>query len=294
MFSYYLFFRDVDGDFSIKLDENYYYNSRNSLIDKSKLEISFMNETNLSLLILTSIYYILFFLNNSILKLVLFFSSFLILLILASRTAVITLIIILLINYYDKIRRNKFLTLLSGFFVITIFISTINVFEIPYISTFFNRTFEKSFGSDIVYGGLEGRFSYYITAYENSQYLFNINGYKFLLNKYDFSAHNEILGHTSAVGLVPAILYFITLFLIIKNSIRNIKFTHNNQMQKIITSMIVSYIIIGLTENIYIANLIWVYLFLFTLGYTSIINNEHGKQANCSTKKTRNLQFHPK
>lgn len=269
LYSCSLFFRDVGGNFSIDLDVNYYYNSRNRLIDKSSLIASFTNETNLSLIVLTSIYYVLFFFNKRIPKLVILFTLLSVLLILASRAGVVTLCIILLINYYDKIRKNKLFSFLSGAFLFITFINIISVFEIPYISTFFTRTLEKSFGTDNQFHGLEGRFLYYANAYQNSQY-FNINGYKFLLNKYHFSSHNEILGHTSAVGIIPAFSYFIILFLLIKKCFINIKFTGNNIMKKIVISMLISYVIVGFTENIYIANIMWIYLFLFTLGYSSI------------------------
>ena len=56
IFSFYLFFKDINGNFYLTLDQNYYYNSRNNFIIKSDLDTSFMNETNLSYLVLTGFF----------------------------------------------------------------------------------------------------------------------------------------------------------------------------------------------------------------------------------------------
>ena len=55
VYCFILFFRDTQGEFSINLFQNYYYGSRNKLFYKSEIEGYFINETNLSLLILTSL-----------------------------------------------------------------------------------------------------------------------------------------------------------------------------------------------------------------------------------------------
>jgi len=201
-----LFFRAPDGKTSFNLINNYYYNSRNNLLIKSELDLVFMNETNLSLLVLTSIILVIIFLKSRWFKIPLTGLLIGILLILASRTAVITLVVVLtvfLFKFVNKKTRKKALILTT--LLLSVILSTISVEDIPFINTIVKRTLDRSFGSQATAYGLGERFIHYANAYQNSQELFNIKGYKYLLNKYNFSSHNEILGHSSATGILPSI-----------------------------------------------------------------------------------------
>jgi O-antigen ligase len=271
-FSLYTFFKDTSGGFSLDLNQNYYYNSRNSLIIKRDLVFVFMNETNLSLLILTCVFFSFVLFEKQYLKL--FFSLFFIsiLLILASRTAISGLIIILLFNYWKfNSLKSKFFKFIFFSILSFILVANVNVFEIPYISTFVNRLVELSFSNDSEAYGLDGRFIHYAHAIENTSF-FDVKGYKNLLNTYEFSSHNEVLGHSSAVGVLLTISFFVILFSVIKKAYKNLAVKQNKTLYSLLSYMIISYIFIGLTENIFLTNTIWFYLFMYTIGVSTIKN----------------------
>lgn len=71
-FSIFTFFKDVLGNFSLNLDNNYYYNSRNKLVIKRDLTYTFLNETNLSLLVVTCIFFANILIRRIYLKLIYF------------------------------------------------------------------------------------------------------------------------------------------------------------------------------------------------------------------------------
>lgn len=265
-----LFFTDFNGNPSFNLTQNYYYNSRNNLLIKSELDISFMNETNLSLLVLTSVFLVSFVMRSKLMKFVFSLLLIFILLILSSRTAVATLMVVILIHFVKfQSVKSKFFIVLFGVLTLLITISTIDIFEIPYISTFFKRTLYKSFGSSTSAYGLDSRFIYFLNAIENSQDLFDIKGYKNLLNTYEMSSHNEVLGHSSATGILPTIVYFIFIITLIKDRLKKLEISKNMLFYKILIALVISYFMVGLTENIFITNVIWIYFFLFTIGITT-------------------------
>jgi hypothetical protein len=271
-FSLYIFFKDISGGFSLDLNQNYYYNSRNSLLIKRDLVFVFMNETNLSLLILTCVYFSFVLFEKKYMKL--FFSLFFIsiLLILASRTVISVLIIILLFNYWKfNSLKSKFFKFIFFSILLVIVLTNINVFEIPYLSTFINRLVKLSFSNDSEAYGLDGRFIHYIHAIENTSF-FDVKGYKNLLYTYEFSSHNEVLGHSSAVGVLPTISFFMILFSLIKKAYKNLAVKQNKTLYSLLSYMLISYIFIGLTENIFLTNSIWFYLFMYTIGVSTIKN----------------------
>jgi len=270
-FSLFTFLKDSTGAFSLSLNDNYYYNSRNSLLIKAKLEYIFLNETNLSLLVLTCIFLANILIKRVYLKLGYFVVFGSILLILSSRTAISTLILILLFNFwkYDSLKSKFFKFVFFGI-SIGILIINVNFFEIPYLSTFFNRLVERSFSnsSSTAYG-LGERFVHYINAANNSG-IFDVKGYKYLLNTFEFSSHNEILGHTSAVGILPAILFFFILFSIIRRAYNNLDRYRTLTLYKAVSCMLICYLVIGVTENLFISNTVWFYLFMLILGISSV------------------------
>ena len=271
IYSLYNFFKDTNGFFNLNLDDNYYYLSRSKLVIKSTLDYEFMNETNFSLIILTSIILGFYAVKNLYFKAFTLTLLFLILLILASRTAVVCLFMIA-VFYIWKFKSSKFI--LYAFLPISIIsillIINIDLLEIPYVSTFFKRILNES---SISASSVDDRFSHFFIAIENSDSLFNIKGYKFLLNKFNFSSHNEILGHTSAVGIIPALFYFGILTSIIQNGIKNLKKTNNIFLYKILISLTICYFAIGITENLFISNVLWIYLYFFVIGITNLKNN---------------------
>jgi O-antigen ligase len=127
----------------------------------------------------------------------------------------------------------------------------------------------ESFDSSVSAYGLDSRFLYWGYAIEQSQSLFDIKGYKNLLYRYEFSSHNEFLGHTSATGILPAIAYFTLLFILFRNRLNRLKKVDNLLLYKLVLAMVISYLIVGLTENIYISNTMWMYLFLFVIGLST-------------------------
>ena len=271
-FSLYTFFKDTSGGFSLDLNQNYYYNSRNALIIERDLDFVFVNATNLSLLILTCLYFSFVLFEKRYLKL--FFSLFFIfiLLILASRAAISGLIIILLFNYWKfNSLKSKFFNFISFSILLVTVVANVNVFEIPYLSTFINRLVELSFSNDSEAYGLDGRFIHYIHAIENTSF-FDVKGYKNLLYTYEFSSHNEVLGHSSAVGVLPTISFFMILLSLIKNAYRNLAVKQNKALYSLLSYMLISYILIGLTENVFITNIMWFYLFMYTIGVSTTKN----------------------
>lgn len=265
------FFKDTNGFFNLNLDSNYYYLSRSRLIVKSNLDFEFMNETNFSLIILTSIIIGFLILNNLYFKVFTLSLLFLILLILGSRTAVLCSLIIALF-YILRFKSLKFIFFVSlSFSIIGIWVLlNINLEEIPYVSVFFKRIISED---SISASSLNDRFYHFLIAIENSDRLIDVKGYKFLLYNFNFSSHNEILGHTSAVGIIPALFYFGILVSLIKNGIKNLKKTNNIFLYKILISLTICYFIIGLTENIYISNIIWIYMYFFIIGISTLKNN---------------------
>ena len=270
LFAYvlYLFFKNVDGEFSISLVENYYYNSRNNFIIKDNLNYVFVTETILSLLCLSCLILAFFLKINRAVKIILISILLLVLLILSSRTAIISLLIVLTYTYFkfEKVKFKPF-RLLFVSFIIIVFFSNISVYDIPYINTFFNRVANLSFSEYSESYGLGGRFVYYLNALQHSDSLFDIKGYRNLLYKFEMSSHNEILGHTSSVGFIPAFTYFSIIFLLVKDGIRNTTVNNNELLKKIIVSLSICYLIIGLTENIFISNSVWIYLYMFFLEF---------------------------
>lgn len=288
IYSCYIFFTDFNGNSSFSLSQNYYYNSRNNMLIKSELDILFINETNLSLLVLTSLFLVTYVIKQKLLKIVLFVLLFSMLLILASRTAVSALTTIILI-YFIKFQnlKSKFFILLFGSLTFLILISTIDVFEIPYISTFFKRTLDKSFGESTNAYGLDTRFVYFLEAYQNSQALFEIKGYKNLLNTHGFSSHNEVLGHSSSTGILPTISYFIFIMVLVRNRLKMLELAKNLLFHKIFLALVICYFTVGLTENIYISNVVWIYFFLFTIGITTTNEINYDSKANKLNSKIR-------
>ena len=281
IYSFYLFFTDYHGNTSFDLSQNYYYNSRNNLLIKSELKVSFINETNLSLLVLTSLLLVNFVIRNRSVK---FFLSVLLvssLLILASRTSIVALVAICIV-YFIKFQnlKSKFFTLFLGLLIFSILIFSVDVFQIPYISTFFNRTLDKSFGGSTTAYGLESRFIHYVNAYENSQVLFDIKGYKYLLNTYGFTSHNEVLGHSSSTGLLPTLWYFTVILIIVRNRLKMLNRIEDFLFFKVLFSLVICYFVVGLTENIYVSNIIWMYFFLFTAGITTTNEIDYVSKAN--------------
>jgi hypothetical protein len=271
-YSLYSFFKDTSGFFSLNLDSNYYYQSRNKLVNKSGLDFVFLNETNFSLIILTSIILGSYVLKNLYIKAFTFTLLFFILLILASRTAVGCSVIVAVFYLWKfKSLKFSFLTFLSiSIFFIVLFIN-IDLIEIPYISTFFKRAFNLD--SSIAASSIDDRLTHFFIAIENTDSLFNIKGYKFLLNKFNFSSHNEFLGHTSAVGIIPAFFYFGILFSILKSGLNNLKKTNNILLYKIFSSLTICYFAIGITENLFVSNILWIYLYFLIIGITNLKNN---------------------
>ena len=94
-----------------------------------------------------------------------------------------------------------------------------------------------------------------------------------MLNKFGFTSHNEILGHTSSFGIIPTLLYFFIYFLLSK-IIYNFKKDAFKYYSNIIYCFIISYLIIGLTENIYVSNTQWIYVMMFIFGIANK-NNYH-------------------
>lgn len=284
IYSCYIFFVDANGNPSFDLRDNYYYNSRNKLLDKSKLVHTFMNETNLSLLVLTDIFLVLFVIRKKIFKISLVALLLVILLVLASRSAVATLAIMVFIYIYKyESLKNKLIIFFFGCLTIVTLTLIIDVFEIPYINTFFKRTLEKSFGESASSFGFEGRFLHYNRAILNSRAFFDVKGYLNLLRTYQFSSHNEVLGHTSSSGIIPTITYFSLIVVLAKNRLKTLKRTKTVVFEKkILLVLVISYFIVGLTENIYISNVVWMYLFLFTIGITTVPKSNHDKEPNYS------------
>jgi hypothetical protein len=271
-FSLYIFFKDTSGGFSLDLNQNYYYNSRNSLIIEKDLVIDFVNATNLSLLILTCFYFSFILFEKRYLKLFFSLFFFCILLVLASRTAISGLIIILLFNYWKfnslKIKIFKFI---SFCILLVMVVNSVNVFEIPYLNTFINRLVNLSLSADSDAYGLEGRFIHFTHAIENTSF-FDVKGYKNLLKTYEFSSHNEVLGHSSATGVLPTISFFMILLILIKNAYGNLAVNQNKFLYSLLSYMLISYILIGLTENVFITNTMWIYLFMYVIGVSTTKN----------------------
>ena len=281
IYSCYIFFTDYNGNSSLDLSRNYYYNSRNNLLIKSELNTSFINETNLSLLVLTSLLLVNFVIRRKYLKILLSVLLVSSLLILASRTAVAALLTILIL-YFVKFQnlKTKLLTVILGSLTVSILIFSVDIYQIPYISTFFNRTLDKSFGGSTTAYGLDSRFIHYVNAYENSQVLFDVKGYKYLLNTYGYTSHNEVLGHTSSTGLLPTIAFFIVIIVLVRNRLKMLDLMRDWLFYKIVVSLVICYFVIGLTENIYVSNVIWMYFFLFTIGITTSNKIGNASKAN--------------
>lgn len=275
IFCFHLFFKDSSGSFSLSLSDNYFYNSRNNLLIKSELDYSFINETNLSLLVLTCVFLAMLVLKKGILKIVYLALLISMLLILSSRSAVITLVCILGFFFWKfKSTKFKFYSIIFWGIVLFVFVVNVNVQEIPYVNTFFKRLLTLSFETNNSLYGFDTRIGHYLTAMEHSNNLFDIKGYKFLLNRYDFSSHNELLGHTSSVGILPAIFFFYLLISLVQKAFSSLKESKRTLMFKILTAMVISYIMIGVTENVYIANVMWMYLFMFFIGFSFLRYND--------------------
>ena len=269
-FSIFTFFKDVLGNFSLNLDNNYYYNSRNKLVIKRDLTYTFLNETNLSLLVVTCIFFANILIRRIYLKLIYFAVFGSVLLILSSRAAIFTTILILLFNFwkYDSLKTKFFKFMFFGI-SFSVLIINVNFFDIPYLSTFFKVTMEKSFSSGSIAFGLGDRFVHYFNAVNNSG-IFDVKGYQYLLNTFGFSSHNEILGHTSAVGIVPSLLFFFILFSIIRRTYKNLDQDRNITLYKVVSCMLISYLVIGMTENIFVSNTVWFYVLMLMLGISSV------------------------
>ena len=147
----------------------------------------------------------------------------------------------------------------------------VNLIEIPYVSTFFKRILNDS---SVSASSIDDRLVHVLKAIENSDSMFNIRGYKFFLNKYNFSSHNEFLGHTSSVGIIPTLFYFGILFSILKNGLNNLKKTNNILLYKIFISLTICYFAIGITENLFVSNNLWIYLYFLIIGITNL-KNQH-------------------
>jgi len=274
-FSFYLFFKDYSGSFSLSLSDNYYYNSRNKLLIKSELDYSFMNETNLSLLVLTCVFLAIFVLKKRLFKIGYLTILISMLLILSSRSAVVTLVGILVFYFWKfKSTNFKFSSIIFWCVVLFVFAVNVNVLEIPYVNTFFKRFLTLSFESNNSLYGFDTRLAHYLTAMEHSNSLFDIKGYKFLLYRYEFSSHNEFLGHTSSVGILPALFFFYLLISLVVTAFNSLKETKRALMYKVLSAMVISYIMIGVTENVYIANVMWMYLFMFFIGLSILKYND--------------------
>ena len=269
-----LFFRDTQGEFSLNLFQNYYYGSRNKLFYKSEIEGYFINETNLSLLILTSLFLLFFSRIKNLLKVLIYPILVLMILMTSSRTAIFT-IIFLLVIYLFKNKRFKFN--LKRFIFLGFIVSLLILFQ-GYYFQFINITFERFIRFFVEYSsqdanlGLAGRIIHYQNAINYSDNLFNFNGYRFLLNNFGFTSHNEVLGHASSFGIIPTLLYFFIYFLLSKKSINNFKKGAFKYYLDIIYCFIISYSIVGLTENIYVSNTQWIYVMMFIFG---IANKNH-------------------
>ncbi len=166
-FSIFTFFKDVLGNFSLNLDNNYYYNSRNKLVIKRDLTYTFLNETNLSLLVVTCIFFANILIRRIYLKLIYFAVFGSVLLILSSRAAIFTTILILLFNFwkYDSLKTKFFKFMFFGI-SFSVLIINVNFFDIPYLSTFFKVTMEKSFSPGSIAFGLGDRFVHYFNCRE--------------------------------------------------------------------------------------------------------------------------------
>ncbi len=269
------FFRDLDGNFTLNINETYYYNSRNELIqNKSHLEYDFLNETNLSLLVLTCLFIGNALFERRVIKFSVFIILGLILIILSSRTAVAVLLIVLLYNFlkYDS-KRTKLMKLLAASGLALFIFINISSIEIPYVNTFLYRLENRSFAYGSTAYGLDERFIHYYNASVNSG-IFNVKGYKYLLNTFGFSSHNELLGHTSAVGIFPALFFIFILVNLIKRAFQNLQLVNDLVMFKLLESLIIVYLIVGVTENIFISNTIWFYFLMLIIGIAWGINFE--------------------
>ncbi|HNQ68854.1 MAG TPA: hypothetical protein PKN32_10775 [Bacteroidales bacterium] len=95
-------------------------------------------------------------------------------------------------------------------------------------------------------------------------------GHTYFINKYDMSTHNEYLGQLVAIGVLPSIIYFIFIFRCLYQSYKQYK-TNLNPLLIICILFISIYLIIGITENVSLANRRWILCLFFIMGMNTSI-----------------------
>ena len=97
--------------------------------------------------------------------------------------------------------------------------------------------------------------------------IFYHRGYTTLLDSIGFSAHNEILGNLSSLGVIPGGMYMIVISMIVLNSILSNR--QNKTKKNLILVVTFLYLVVGLSEHIHMANIEWMYFYMSTLGILS-------------------------
>lgn len=268
IYSVLMFFRDLNGEFSLSLTQNIYMNQR-QVDDSLAVEANrlFKNATLVSIWLVTFFVLSLCLYNVKNSRLYLFFTIFSFVLVFLSntRTALAISLIILSLNFilYKKGKTIIWLGLISIpiFYIIILSVGSIYSAQIDRFMQVIDssssyglgqRTDLWSFASILIYSNPWGY------------------GHIFFYEQTGLSIHQEYLGQALSIGVLGSIFYYL---FIVANIIRNYRIIKSQRYESIIWNeislyLLIVYLITGFTEQISLGNRYWVALLFAVLGWS--------------------------
>jgi hypothetical protein len=268
LYSVLLFFRDIEGAFTLDIFNNIYMTERQAKtsIDSESSKF-FKNATLVSIWLVTTFIFALVLLketNNRIyyLVLVIFFAlTFLS----NTRSAIGALYIILFVDMFivRKINYKIYLPIII-ISIVLVFLS-IQLYEAQF--QYQEERFEEILDSERNFGFQNRIINYWLLAFT----LINENIWGYSHPHYysitGFSVHNDYIGQVVAVGLLFTLVYFyIIIYFLIKNIKVVSKRKNNIVWSQISLFMIITYLISSVTEQVTFSNPFYIAIMFAAMG----------------------------